>query len=92
MDEDVEKTSMRSRYGSYEFPVMPFGLCNVSLTFTTFMNSILHGKLDEFIIIYINDILVYSKMIKEHVEHLEYFLSQLHKNNFFANKVKKEFA
>jgi hypothetical protein len=56
------------------------------------MNSIFHGKPDEFMIIYINDILVYSKMTKEHVKHLEYVLSQFDKNNFFANKVKNEFA
>jgi hypothetical protein len=69
-DEDVEKIAMRTRYGSYEFLLMPFGLCNASLTFTTFMNSIFHEKLDEFVIIYINDILVCYKTIEEHVEHL----------------------
>jgi hypothetical protein len=64
VNEDVEKTTMRNIYGSYEFMVMPFGLCNTALTFTTFMNSIFHEKLDKFMIIYIDDILVYSMTIE----------------------------
>ncbi len=60
--------------------------------FTTFMNSIFHEKLHEFVIIYIDDIVVYSKIIEEQVEHLKYVLSKLHENNFFANMAKKEFA
>jgi hypothetical protein len=67
---------MRTKYGSYEFLVMPFGLCNTLSTFTTFMNSIFHEKLDEFVIIYIDDILVYTKTTKKHVKHLEYVLSE----------------
>jgi hypothetical protein len=62
---------MKTRYGSYKFMVMPFGLCNVSSTFTTSMNSIFHEKLNEYMIICIDDILVYSKIMKEHVGHLE---------------------
>lgn len=69
-NEDVEKMTMRIKYGSYKFLVMPFGLCNVLLTFITFINLIFHENLDEFMIIYIDDILVYSKTMKEHVEHL----------------------
>jgi hypothetical protein len=61
MFEDVEKTTMKTKYGSYEFLMMPLGLCNVLSTFTTLMNFIFHEKLDEFMIIYIDDILVYSK-------------------------------
>jgi hypothetical protein len=62
---------MKTTYGSYEFLVMPFGLCNVPSMFMTFMNSIFHEKLDKFVIIFINDdILVYSRITKEHVEHL----------------------
>jgi hypothetical protein len=71
MDEDVEKTTMMTNYGSYKFLVVPFGLCNASSKFMTFLNFIFHETLDEFvIIIYIDDILVYSKIAKEHVEHL----------------------
>jgi hypothetical protein len=52
MDEDVEKITIRTMYGSYEFLVMPSRLCNVSLMFMTFMNSIFYEKLDKFMIIY----------------------------------------
>jgi len=58
---------MKTKYGSYEFLVKPFGLCNVPLMFTTLMNSIFHEKLDKVVIIFINDvILVYSRIAKEH--------------------------
>jgi hypothetical protein len=69
-DMDVEKTTMRTRYGYYEFLVMSFGLCNASSNFSTLMNLIFHEKLDEFMIIYIDDILVYSKSAKEYMTHL----------------------
>ncbi len=91
-DENVEKTAMRTMYGLYEFLVVPFELCNVSLMFMTFMNSIFHERLDEFVIIYIDDILVYFKITKEHVEHLEYVLSKLHENKLFVNWTKSELA
>jgi hypothetical protein len=55
------------------------------------MNSILNKKLDEFMIIYIDDIFVYSKTMEEHVEHLEYVLNKLHENKLFANMAKNEF-
>ncbi len=88
----MEKMAMRTRYGSYEFLVMPFGLCNVPSMFTTFMDSIFHEKLDGFVIIYIDDILVYSKMTEKHAKHLEYVLSKHHENKFSANRAKNEFA
>jgi hypothetical protein len=69
--------TMRTKYGFYKFLVMPFGLCNVPLTFTTLMNSIFHEKFDEFMIIYIDDTLVYSKTMDEHAEHLEHVLNKL---------------
>jgi len=61
IDEDVENIVMRTKYGLYEFQMMPFGLCNAPLMFTTLMNSIFHEKLDKFMIIYIDDIFVYSR-------------------------------
>ncbi len=57
---------MKTKYGSYKFLVMPLGLCNTPLMFTTFMNFIFHEKLNKLVIIYIDDILVYSKTIEEH--------------------------
>jgi hypothetical protein len=71
---DVEKMTMGIRYGSYEFLVMSFRLCNAPFTFTKLMNLIFREKLDEFIIIYIYDILVYSKFAEEHAIHLEFVL------------------
>ncbi len=79
-------------YGLYEFLVMPFELCNVSSMFTTLMNSIFHERLDEFMIIYIDDIFVYSKIAKEHAKKLEYVLSKLRENKLFVNGTKNEFA
>ncbi len=92
MDGDVEKTTMKTHYGSYEFLVMLFGLCNAPSTFTALMNLVFHDKLDEFLIIYIDDILIYSKSVEEHVGHLEYVLQKLKENNLYANKAKSEFA
>ncbi len=83
---------MKFRYGLYEFLVMPFGLCNALSTFTTLMKSIFHEKLDKFMIIYINDILVHSKITKKHVEHVEYVWNKLQQNKFFTNRAKSEFA
>jgi hypothetical protein len=91
-NEDVEKTTMRTMYGSCEFLMMPFGLFKVPLTFTTLMNSIFHEKLNQFMIIHIDDILVYSKMTKKHVENLEYVLNKLREHILFASKSKSEFA
>ena len=62
---DEEKTTCRTRYGSFEFLVMPFGLCNAPATFMTLMNNIFHEYLDDFVVIYINDILVYLKMAED---------------------------
>jgi hypothetical protein len=73
---DVEKMTMGTRYGSYKFLVMLFRICNAPFTFTTLMNFIFHEKLDEFIIIYIYDILVYSKSTEEHAIHLEFVLQK----------------
>ena len=74
----------RTRYGSFEFLVMPFKLCNAPTTFTTLMNNIFHEYLDDFVIIYINDILVYSKTAEEHVEHFEKVFQKFQSNKLYA--------
>ena len=81
---DEEKTACRTRYGSFEFLVMPFGLCNAPATFTTLMNNIFHEYLDDFVIIYIDDILVYLKTVEEHEEHLEKVFQKLRSNKLYV--------
>ena len=81
---DKEKTACRTRYGSFEFLVMPFGLCNAPATFTTLINNVFHEYLDDFVIIYIDDILVYSKTVEEHAEHLEKVFQKLRSNKLYA--------
>ncbi len=83
---------MRTMYGLHEFLMMPFKLCNVSSMFMTFVNSIFHERLDEFVIINIDDILVYSKTTNEHAKHLKYILSKFHENKLFVNWTKSEFT
>jgi hypothetical protein len=85
---DVEKIYMRTKYSSYDFLVMPFGLCIASTTFTTLMNSIFRKNLNKSVIIYINDILVYSKFVEEHVTNFKFVLQKLKENKLHANKAK----
>ena len=66
---DVYKMVFRTRYGHYEFLVMPFGLTNAPAAFTNLMNLVLQSYLDEFIMVFIDDILVYSKIEVDHDEH-----------------------
>ena len=91
-DGDVEKTACRTRYESYEFVVMPFGLCNAPSTFTILMNTIFREEMDDFVIVYIDDILVYSKTAEEHARHLEAVLGKLKDNKLYANGEKSYFA
>ena len=71
---NMYKMIFRTRYGHYEFLVMPFGLTNAPATFMDLMNRVFHPYLDWFVIIFIDDILVYSKNAKEHAFHLRVIL------------------
>ena len=68
---DEPKTTCVTRYDSYEFLVMPFGLTNALATFCTLMNKIFHPYLDKFMVVYLDDIVIYSNTLKEYVEHLK---------------------
>nr|GEZ85134.1 putative reverse transcriptase domain-containing protein [Tanacetum cinerariifolium] len=81
-EEDVPKTAFRTRYGHYEFQVMPFGLTNAPGVFMDLMNQVCKPYLDKFMIVFINDILIYSKDEKEHEEHLKAILELLKKEEF----------
>ncbi|GKB56338.1 putative reverse transcriptase domain-containing protein [Tanacetum coccineum] len=89
--EDIPKTAFRTRYGHYEFQVMPFGLTNASAVFMDLMNRVCKPYLDKFVIIFIDDILIYSKTKKEHEEHIKLILELLKKEELYAKFSKCEF-
>ncbi|KAM2519449.1 hypothetical protein ACFX1W_000071 [Malus domestica] len=90
-NEDVSKTAFRTQYGHYEFLVMPFGLTNAPATFMDLMNQVFQPYLDRFVIVFINDILVYSKSKAEHARHLKLVLSSLREHQLYAKFRKSEF-
>ena len=87
----MHKTAMRIRYGSYDFLVMPFGLYNAPATFMSIMNLVFHKEMDECVVVYIDDILVFSKTEEDHARDLEKVLSKLRQYQLFANVQKSEF-
>jgi len=89
--EDISKTAFRTRYGHYEYSVMPFGVSNAPGVFMEYMNKIFHPLLDRFVVVFIDDILVYSKSEEEHVEHLRMVLRVLKENQLCAKLSKCEF-
>nr|GFA29538.1 putative reverse transcriptase domain-containing protein [Tanacetum cinerariifolium] len=83
-EEDIPKIAFRTRYGHYEFQVMPFGLTNAPAVFMDLMNQVFKPYLDKFMIVFINDILIYSKDETEHKEHLKAILEFLKKEELYA--------
>ncbi|GJS45781.1 putative reverse transcriptase domain-containing protein [Tanacetum coccineum] len=90
-EEDILKTAFRTRYGHYEFQVMPFGLTNAPAVFMDLMNRVCKPYLDKFVIVFIDDILIYSKSKKEHEGHLRQILKLLKKEELYAKFSKCEF-
>eukprot|EP00253_Pinus_taeda_P014522 PITA_14522 len=90
-EEDITKTAFRTRYGHYEFVVLPFGLTNAPATFMCLMNSVFHKFLDKFVLIFIDDILIYSRSRKEHEENLRVVLQTLREHQLYANFCKCDF-
>nr|GEX48945.1 putative reverse transcriptase domain-containing protein [Tanacetum cinerariifolium] len=90
-EEDIPITAFRTRYGHYEFRVMPFGLTNVPVVFMDLMNRVCKPYLDMFVIVFIDDILIYSKDKEEHEEHLKTILELLKKEQLYAKFSKCDF-
>ncbi|GBG92564.1 hypothetical protein CBR_g56037 [Chara braunii] len=90
--EDQPKTAFRSRFGHYEFMMMPFGLTNAPATPQTAMNDIFRDILEEYVLVYLDDILVYSRTLEDHLKHLRDVLQRLRKHGFYAKLSKRRFA
>ncbi|GJT51418.1 putative reverse transcriptase domain-containing protein [Tanacetum coccineum] len=90
-EEDIPKTALRTRYRHFKYTVMPFGLINAHVVFMDFMNRICKMYLDKFVIIFIDDILIYSKSKGEHKVHLRLVLELLEKEKLFGRFSKCKF-
>nr|GEZ27785.1 hypothetical protein [Tanacetum cinerariifolium] len=90
-EEDIPKTAFRTRYGHYEFQVMPFSLTNAPAVFMDLMNQVCKPYLDIFVIVFINVILIYSKSRKKHEGHLKLIIRLLKKEELYAKFLKCEF-
>ena len=90
-DEDINKTAFRTRYGHYEFTVVPFGLSNAPVVFMCLINGVFRDYLDKFFIVFLHDILVYSKIEEEHEQHLRMVLQVLREHQLYAKLSKCSF-
>jgi hypothetical protein len=88
---DIPKTAFTTRYGLYEYTVMSFGLTNAPTYFMYLMNKIFMEYLDKFVVVFIDDILIYSKNEEEHEEHLRLVLQKLREHELYAKFSKCEF-
>jgi hypothetical protein len=90
-EEDIPKTAFVTRYGHHEFRVVPFGLTNAPAAFMNLMNLVLMPYLDKFVVVFIDDILIYSRSTEEHAEHLRSLLQTLRERQLYAKFKKCEF-
>ena len=90
-DEDIHKIAFRIRYGHYEFIWVPFGLTNAPATFMCLVNSVFSRYLEKFVLVFLDDIIVYSKNEEEHAEHLRLTLQLLREHQLYAKLSKCDF-
>ena len=90
-EDDISRTAFRTCYGHFEFRVMPFGLTNAPTTFMDLMNRVFRPYLDRFVIVFIDDILIYSRTMEEHDEHLTIVLQTLREQQLCAKREKYDF-
>ncbi|CAI7932408.1 unnamed protein product [Closterium sp. NIES-54] len=91
-EDDISKTAFRTRYGYFEFRVLPFGLTNAPATFMGLMNNIFRLFLDRFVIVFLDDILIFSKSLEEHAQHLRIVLDTLRQHRLYAKLSKCTFT
>ncbi|CAL5371561.1 unnamed protein product [Camellia sinensis] len=89
---DESKTTCVTRYGSFEFLVMPFGLTNAPATFCNLMNDVFNDYVDQFVVVYLDDIVIYSESLEDHLSHLRKVFSRLREHQLYVKKEKCEFA
>jgi hypothetical protein len=89
---DIPKSAFRTRYGHFEYTVLPFGMCNAPATFMRLMHDVLMPHLDDFVIVYLDDICVYSKSKEDHLVHLGKVLALLRQHQLYAKPSKCEFG
>lgn len=83
-EKEEEKTGFNTKYGHFQFKVMPFGLRNAPGTFQYLMQDILKNTLDQYVAVYIDDILIYSRTYEEHLKHLDFVLKKLKENQLYS--------
>ena len=88
---DIPKIAFRTRYGHFEFTVMPFGLTNAPTTFMDLMHRVFHPYLDRFVVVFVDDILIYSETEEDHEDHLRVVLQTLRDHQLYVKFNKCEF-
>ena len=91
-EEDCEKTAFITKFGTFEFKVMPFGLCNAPATFQRIMNKVLGDSIHKYVMVYLDDVIIYSKSFEEHLRHIEDVLNRIRRANLRLKAEKCHFG